>query len=100
MSSHFQWDLPLSLPSPRAGATRLVQRAARGMKGEGSCTFYATSGFILRLEHWPGFRPHSIALFARDRVRPGAQPSKAGFAPAGEVHVLHFESVLPAPPPC
>ena len=30
---HFQRHLPLFLPSPRAGATRLVLRAGRGIKG-------------------------------------------------------------------
>ena len=30
---HFQWHWLLTLPSPRDGATRLVQLAGRGMKG-------------------------------------------------------------------
>jgi len=33
MSFHSQWHLPLSLPCPRAGEARLVQRAGRGIKG-------------------------------------------------------------------
>src|SRR5438876_12080138 len=48
MTSHFRWDLPLSLPSPyplpAPVQARLVQRAGRGIKGEGSCAFYATLG--------------------------------------------------------
>jgi hypothetical protein len=44
----FQWNLPLTPPSPRGGATRLVQLAGRGrgMKGEGTCEIDATSGFM------------------------------------------------------
>jgi hypothetical protein len=33
MIFHFQWHLALTLPSPRDGATGLVQLAGRGMKG-------------------------------------------------------------------
>jgi tetratricopeptide (TPR) repeat protein len=36
---------PLSLPSPRAGATRLVQRRGERVEGEGACAFYAKLGF-------------------------------------------------------
>src|ERR1043165_6655564 len=35
---HFQCNLPLTQPSPRDGATRLVQLAGRGMKGVGCWT--------------------------------------------------------------
>src|ERR1044071_1032381 len=41
---HFQWNLPLTPPSPRDGATRLVRLAGRGRKGEGTCGIDATLG--------------------------------------------------------
>src|ERR671924_1235854 len=41
---HFQWDLPLTLPSPRAGANKAGATRGERMKGAGTCTFYATLG--------------------------------------------------------
>jgi hypothetical protein len=35
-----------TLPYPRDGATSLAQLAGRGMKGEGTCAFYATLGLL------------------------------------------------------
>src|ERR687891_1960061 len=43
---HFKWDLPLTLPSPRDGANKAGASRGERMKGEGTCVFYATSGFI------------------------------------------------------
>src|SRR5688500_19042912 len=42
---HSQWHLPLSLPSPRAGASKAGATRGRGIKSEGSCALYATLGF-------------------------------------------------------
>src|SRR5918996_4436001 len=46
---HFQWDLPLTLPSPRDGANKAGATRGERMKGEGTCVFYATLG--LSIEH-------------------------------------------------
>ena len=43
---HLQWNLPLTLPSFRDGATRLVRLAGRGMKGEGTCAIYTKLGLM------------------------------------------------------
>src|ERR671922_2932773 len=44
MIFHFQWHLPLTLPSPRAGASKAGATRGERDKGEGTCTFYATLG--------------------------------------------------------
>ena len=44
MIFHLQWLLPLTLPSPRAGASKAGATARGEDKGEGTCAFYATLG--------------------------------------------------------
>src|SRR5919109_1019363 len=41
---HFQWNLPLTLPSPRDGANKAGATRGERMKGEGTCAYYATLG--------------------------------------------------------
>src|ERR671923_650984 len=43
---HFQWNLPLTLPSPRDRANKAGTTRGERMKGEGTCVFYATLGII------------------------------------------------------
>jgi len=60
MTFHFQWHLPLTLPSPRAGASKVGatrgERDEGGMKGEGTCAFNATFGLTGRATSHPACR--------------------------------------------
>ena len=63
---HF--NLPLILPSPHDGATRLVQLAGKGMKGEGPCEIYAT--LELSDANPANSQELNLAASCRDHSRP------------------------------
>src|SRR6266542_1615445 len=77
MTCHCQWHLHLSLPSPPAPVqARPVQRAGRGMKGEGAWTSDPTLGrtrsALLRRVHRRGRPLFSINRAVEDIVRYGS----------------------------
>jgi len=102
MTCHSQWHLPLSLPSPRAGASKAGSKRGERDQRWGVCGFYATLGCIMRkvggLKPTGKTIPLTVVGFGHTQTAKWKKESnKVPFRCHGFAHYLRV--VLPEQPP-